>query len=98
MLVFHQTSAEVDRFQCYDKYMLTKLQMAATKANHSDWGNGGPDNAGTRVLGFHPQMTGDWPLGTYNNNPCDTQFFCSGGYNNYESDYGQFFLGMMWLL
>ncbi|EGG18434.1 hypothetical protein DFA_03928 [Cavenderia fasciculata] len=30
--------------------------------------------------------------GTYNSYPSQTQFFTSGGYNNYESQYGQFFL------
>ncbi len=35
------------RFQCYDKYMLADLDQAAIAAGQPDWGNGGPDNAGT---------------------------------------------------
>eukprot|EP00753_Platysulcus_tardus_P021351 PLAT886.2.p2 GENE.PLAT886.2~~PLAT886.2.p2 ORF type:complete len:350 (-),score=175.92 PLAT886.2:61-1110(-) len=37
----------VGEFQCYDKYALTDLASAAAAAGHSDWGHGGPDNAGS---------------------------------------------------
>jgi beta-amylase len=37
----------VGEFQCYDKYMLKKLQDAASSAGHPEWGKGGPTNAGS---------------------------------------------------
>ncbi|KAL2652859.1 hypothetical protein R1flu_020987 [Riccia fluitans] len=36
----------IGEFQCYDKYMLSSLKAAADQAGHSEWGNGGPHNAG----------------------------------------------------
>eukprot|EP01119_Soliformovum_irregulare_P005454 TRINITY_DN17216_c0_g1_i1.p1 TRINITY_DN17216_c0_g1~~TRINITY_DN17216_c0_g1_i1.p1 ORF type:complete len:453 (-),score=103.49 TRINITY_DN17216_c0_g1_i1:49-1221(-) len=70
------TYCGVGEFQCSDKYMLANLANAADNAGHSDWGTGGPDNAG------------EW-----NSHPSDTGFFNSNGNNNYQSAYGQFFLG-----
>jgi len=46
----------VGEFQCYDKYMLADLREAATAAGHPEWGNGGPDNAGT--YNSNPGSTG----------------------------------------
>ncbi|ELR16593.1 betaamylase [Acanthamoeba castellanii str. Neff] len=46
----------VGEFQCYDKYMLADLDQAAIAAGHPDWGNGGPDNAGT--YDSNPEDTG----------------------------------------
>lgn len=37
----------VGEFQCYDKYMLKDLEAAASASGHSEWGHGGPSNAGT---------------------------------------------------
>eukprot|EP00744_Colponema_vietnamica_P004728 GILI01007003.1.p2 GENE.GILI01007003.1~~GILI01007003.1.p2 ORF type:complete len:498 (+),score=163.82 GILI01007003.1:171-1496(+) len=37
----------VGEFQCYDKNALTDLANAASKAGHSEWGHGGPSNAGS---------------------------------------------------
>jgi len=96
------TYCGIGEFQCYDSYMLASLKAAAngvsvfktdssltrqhenlfklidsiSKVGQPNWGNGGPDNAGT-----------------YDSTPSQTEFFSSGGYNNYESNYGQFFLG-----
>eukprot|EP00164_Ancoracysta_twista_P009651 GFYU01014361.1.p1 GENE.GFYU01014361.1~~GFYU01014361.1.p1 ORF type:complete len:471 (-),score=141.00 GFYU01014361.1:75-1487(-) len=36
----------VGEFQCYDKHALESLANAATAAGHSEWGHGGPGNAG----------------------------------------------------
>jgi len=41
------TYCGVGEFQCYDKYMLEDLKKAATNAGHPEWGNGGPNNAGS---------------------------------------------------
>lgn len=70
------TYCGIGEFQCYDSYMLASLKSAANGVGQPDWGNGGPDNAGT-----------------YDSTPSQTQFFSSGGYNNYQSNYGEFFLG-----
>jgi hypothetical protein len=64
------------RFQCYDRYMLNSLSAAASRIGQSDWGHGGPDDAGT-----------------YNSHPSDTGFFSDGTQDNYNSPYGDFFLG-----
>lgn len=37
----------VGEFQCYDPHLAESLREAASAAGHSDWGGGGPDNAGT---------------------------------------------------
>uniref|UniRef100_A0A6B2L506 Beta-amylase n=1 Tax=Arcella intermedia TaxID=1963864 RepID=A0A6B2L506_9EUKA len=69
----------VGEFQCYDKYMLADLSRAASAAGHPEWGNGGPNNAGS-----------------YNCNPCNDGScgpFFGSGFDNYNSAYGQFFLG-----
>ncbi|XP_074565611.1 beta-amylase 1, chloroplastic-like [Curcuma longa] len=36
----------IGAFQCYDKYMLSDLKAAAEKVGKSEWGNGGPSDAG----------------------------------------------------
>lgn len=36
----------IGEFQCYDKYMLASLRAAAQKIGKSDWGLGGPGDAG----------------------------------------------------
>jgi len=64
----------IGEFQCYDKYMLQSLRQASIGAGHPEWGNSGPDNAGS-----------------YDSNPDNTAFF-TGGFDNYASSYGQFFL------
>ena len=70
------TFCGIGEFQNNDKYMLANLKQAAAAAGHSDWGNGGPDNAGS-----------------YNTQPPSAAgFFSQNGYNNYASNYGQFFL------
>eukprot|EP01104_Vermistella_antarctica_P004963 TRINITY_DN1536_c0_g1_i1.p1 TRINITY_DN1536_c0_g1~~TRINITY_DN1536_c0_g1_i1.p1 ORF type:complete len:462 (+),score=100.66 TRINITY_DN1536_c0_g1_i1:38-1387(+) len=69
------TFCGIGAFQMYDANMLAMLSAAANQSGVPQYGDGGPDNAGS-----------------YNDTPCDTEFFCAGGYNNYESDYGQFFL------
>jgi len=68
----------VGEFQCYDKYMLADLATAASIAGHPEWGNGGPNNAGTYNCN---------PCTDSNCGP----FFTNGG-NNFASAYGQFFL------
>ncbi|KAH3762827.1 beta-amylase 3, chloroplastic [Pelomyxa schiedti] len=50
------TYCGIGEFQCYDKYMLADLQAAATAAGHSEWGKGGPSNAGT--YNSYPSDTG----------------------------------------
>jgi beta-amylase len=55
--------------------MLASLQSAATAAGHTDWGYGGPNDAGN-----------------YNSRPEQTGFFQENTRDNYESDYGRFFL------
>jgi len=46
----------IGEFQCYDKYMLSDLQYSASAIGHSDWGNAGPNNAGT--YNSRPEDTG----------------------------------------
>ncbi|KAL4190971.1 hypothetical protein AMTRI_Chr07g27280 [Amborella trichopoda] len=36
----------IGAFQCYDKYMLSSLKAAAEEAGKSEWGHGGPSDAG----------------------------------------------------
>nr|CAX51379.1 beta-amylase [Hordeum vulgare subsp. vulgare] len=36
----------IGAFQCYDKYLLNSLRMAAVAAGNPDWGLGGPTDAG----------------------------------------------------
>lgn len=36
----------IGEFQCYDKYMLANLEACAGSLGESDWGKGGPHNAG----------------------------------------------------
>ncbi|KAJ4784534.1 Beta-amylase [Rhynchospora pubera] len=36
----------IGEFQCYDKYMKASLQASAIAAGHSEWGKGGPHDAG----------------------------------------------------
>eukprot|EP01125_Pyxidicula_operculata_P021785 TRINITY_DN8637_c0_g1_i1.p1 TRINITY_DN8637_c0_g1~~TRINITY_DN8637_c0_g1_i1.p1 ORF type:complete len:445 (-),score=89.28 TRINITY_DN8637_c0_g1_i1:135-1469(-) len=74
----HWSFPGVGEFQCYDRYLLASLKQAASGAGHPEWGNGGPDNAGN-----------------YNCNPCQDQNcapFFNNGFDNYASQYGQFFL------
>jgi len=68
----------VGEFQCYDKYMLADLATAASIAGHPEWGNGGPNNAGTYNCN---------PCTDSNCGP-----FFTNGFNNFASAYGQFFL------
>ncbi|KAG2383570.1 hypothetical protein C9374_004241 [Naegleria lovaniensis] len=65
----------IGAFQCYDKYMLNNLAMAAKNVGHPEWGTAGPNDAGY-----------------YNSMPYQTGFFSDNTYNNYASNYGQFFL------
>jgi len=72
----HWQFCGIGAFQCYDSYALQDLASSATAAGHSDWGSAGPNNAGD-----------------YNSHPTDTGFFGEDtSQNNYESDYGKFFL------
>eukprot|EP01029_Cantina_marsupialis_P010730 TRINITY_DN243_c0_g1_i1.p1 TRINITY_DN243_c0_g1~~TRINITY_DN243_c0_g1_i1.p1 ORF type:complete len:436 (-),score=162.00 TRINITY_DN243_c0_g1_i1:412-1719(-) len=42
----HWSFCGVGEFQSYDKYALQSLKQAAATAGHSEWGHGGPSNAG----------------------------------------------------
>jgi beta-amylase len=67
----------IGAFQCYDKYMLADLASSAAAAGHSEWGHGGPGNAGS-----------------YNSKPPQsTGFFADNVNDNFNSPYGDFFLG-----
>lgn len=66
----------VGEFQSYSSPAKAQLQVAADAAGHSDWGSTG----------------GPSNAGYYNSIPSETDFFTSGRSNNYESDYGKFFL------
>jgi len=63
----------IGAFQCYDKYMLADLKTAASNANHPEWGNGGPNNAGN--YNSHPSDTGFFGSGTNNYQSAYGQFF-----------------------
>eukprot|EP01129_Flabellula_baltica_P012865 TRINITY_DN5884_c0_g1_i1.p1 TRINITY_DN5884_c0_g1~~TRINITY_DN5884_c0_g1_i1.p1 ORF type:complete len:441 (-),score=67.11 TRINITY_DN5884_c0_g1_i1:21-1343(-) len=66
----------IGEFQCYDRHILRDLAISAQLAGHSNWGYGGPGNAGNY---------NNWPdqTGFFNPN-CNCE--------NFASDYGQFFL------
>jgi beta-amylase len=66
----------IGEFQCYDAFMLQKLQEAAAAAGHAEWGHGGPNNAGQYR----------------SSPPSSAPFFSMSGFDNYASDYGRFFL------
>jgi beta-amylase len=55
----------VGEFQCYDKYLLAELRQAAINAGKSDWGNGGPSNAGN--YNNAPGQTGFFGPNGYDN-------------------------------
>eukprot|EP01123_Difflugia_compressa_P005794 TRINITY_DN17901_c0_g1_i1.p1 TRINITY_DN17901_c0_g1~~TRINITY_DN17901_c0_g1_i1.p1 ORF type:complete len:454 (-),score=67.50 TRINITY_DN17901_c0_g1_i1:42-1211(-) len=74
----HWSFPGVGEFQCYDKYMLKDLAAAATASGHSDWGYGGPDNAGS----YNCNPCTDSSCGP----------FFTNGNDNFASPYGQFFL------
>lgn len=46
---------QVGEFQCYDRRALASLAAAAQRAGRSDWGCGGPHNAGH--YSSHPEVS-----------------------------------------
>ena len=66
----------IGEFQSYSSPAMDQLQSAAAAVGHPEWGSSG----------------GPTNAGEYNSVPADTDFFTSGKDNNYESDYGKFFL------
>jgi beta-amylase len=66
----------IGEFQCYDKYMLYSLNQTAYAQKQPLWGKAGPSNAGN--YGDHP--------------PSNVPFYSDGGFDNWDSDYGRFFL------
>jgi hypothetical protein len=56
----------IGEFQMYDQHMLAALATYAASVGHPEWGNGGPDNAGT--YNSQPGQTGffaDYANGNY---------------------------------
>ena len=55
----------VGEFQCYDRHALSSLAKAAADAGHTEWGHGGPHNAGEynnwpRDASFFWSHSGSW--------------------------------------
>ena len=55
----------IGEFQCYDKFMLAHLKAAAEREGHSEWGHGGPHDAGDfnkwpEETGFFKSEHGSW--------------------------------------
>ena len=67
----------IGEFQCYDKYMLKRLQLAADAKGVPEYGHAGPHDAS------HPDNL-------YNAVPHATGFFKNDG--RWRTEYGQFFL------
>jgi len=58
------TYCGIGEFQCYDKYLLADLKNYSISVGQPQWGNGGPDNAGT--YDSVPSQTGFFSNGNDN--------------------------------
>lgn len=67
----------VGEFQSYDRYLAASVAAAASAAGRPEWGRSG----------------GPDNAGSYHDQPDQTGFWSVSGDNNWQSDYGRFFLG-----
>eukprot|EP01029_Cantina_marsupialis_P010733 TRINITY_DN243_c0_g2_i1.p1 TRINITY_DN243_c0_g2~~TRINITY_DN243_c0_g2_i1.p1 ORF type:complete len:444 (-),score=148.38 TRINITY_DN243_c0_g2_i1:416-1747(-) len=66
----------VGEFQSYNSYAVNDLKAEANAIGHPEWGKFG----------------GPQNAGNYNSTPAYTGFYREGGFDNYASEYGHFFL------